>query len=256
MIRTILPLAKRLLLGGLMIVATHLAAAAETPIGSSIESRVTLAFTVESDALAAWAPEGWVPVPFPRGPFSGANLITNLIDQRAGYDAEGNVTDPPNRRAVAFLGLAKEASGDAVRIFIYRNYVSDGSDTYGTERQATVTRTLTQSGNANLGRDHQDAWSISTDDGAFSVSLSFTTGKPVWSPNEARPFSAANPAFSRIYRYDQLTDLLMSTALGKPLSGSFEMSTDIPELAAVFDGSESLVAIADVPVYVRKISLP
>ena len=35
----------------------------------------------------------------------------------------------------------------------------------------------------------------------------------------------------------------MSTAVGKPLAGELTYSASVPELAAIFDGSESLVHI-------------
>jgi hypothetical protein len=65
-----------------------------------------------------------------------------------------------------------------------------------------------------------------------------------------------NPDFSRIYRYDQLVDLAMSQELGKPLDGSVSLSSSIPELSGIFDGSESLMAIMDIPVYTRQVFLP
>jgi hypothetical protein len=48
----------------------------------------------------------------------------------------------------------------------------------------------------------------------------------------------------------------MSAALDKPLDGAFAVETDVAELAALFDGSQRLVGLIDVPLYVREISLP
>ena len=48
----------------------------------------------------------------------------------------------------------------------------------------------------------------------------------------------------------------MSDAMGKPVSGSFNLDNTIPELASVLDGDEKLIAILDIPVRVRKTFYP
>ena len=70
------------------------------------------------------------------------------------------------------------------------------------------------------------------------------------------PYSAVNPEFHRIYRYDQLADLSMSVALGRELNGDIAVKSSIPELSGMFDGSESLTGVLAIPVYVREVSLP
>ena len=53
-----------------------------------------------------------------------------------------------------------------------------------------------------------------------------------------------------------MVDLVMSTAAGKPMTGEFKLTSTVLELADIFDGSEEIVAVMDVPVYVRKVYLP
>ena len=55
---------------------------------------------------------------------------------------------------------------------------------------------------------------------------------------------------------DSVTDVIMSDAMGKPVSGSFNLDNTIPELASVLDGDEKLIAILDIPVRVRKTFYP
>ena len=64
------------------------------------------------------------------------------------------------------------------------------------------------------------------------------------------------PEFSRIYRYDQLVDVAMSKPAGRRLAGAYKFRSMISELQGLFDGFEETIAILDVPVYVRKVSLP
>ena len=111
-------------------------------------------------------------------------------------------------------------------------------------------------GPATGGRDSSDQWAIVAEGGEINLMLTYTTGKRSWSPGESTPYSAANPDFYRIYRYRQLVDLVMSEALGKPMTATFMLFSTIPELSGILGGSEKVVAVLDVPVYVREVFLP
>jgi len=131
-------------------------------------------------------------------------------------------------------------------------------DPYGNSVAADINR---MSGYTDAGggdRSQTEAWTIVPDaGGAIGVDLSFKVGKFNWSTGgESRPFSAVNPAFSRIYRYDQLAGLAMNAAMGLALNGSVEITVTDPEMAAIFDGSEQVTSIISIPTYIREISLP
>ena len=241
------------------LVAQQLPALGETPVGSSVESRVTVAFTVEDAALNSWLPEGWVPVPFPGGPLAGANLIMVLADQQAQTDAEGKPKQPPEKRFVVFAGLGRQEEAGTVRFFAYRVYSSDMSeDPYGNASLAEVTRESALSVDAGAKRRRSEEWRIAPvdDAGVLLVSLGFAAGRRNWSPSEANPYSNRIDGFNRVYRYRQLVDLAMSVPMGKPLAGELAYTNEIAELAGILDGSETVIAVLDTPVYVREIYLP
>ncbi|OSQ48939.1 hypothetical protein [Marivita geojedonensis] len=231
-------------------------ARAETPVGSNIDSRVLMGLKANSEGVQALMPKGWTSVPFPGGPMKGSNLLFALIDGILELDPEGAPLDPASRRAVVLVGLGKKE--DAVRMYVLRILSSAPErNPYGVATAADIERTQTLSGPANGGRSVSDAWRITSPDGGMiEVDLSYTSGKRSWSPGELFPYSAANPDFSRIYRYNQMVDLVVSTALGKPASGDIRLSNSIPELMPVLDGTEEIIAVMDVPVYVREVSLP
>lgn len=240
------------------VVVAGAAARAETPVGSNVDARVILAFAVDAGDVQPWLADGWTPVAFPEGPLEGANLMVVLIDRALDRDAEGKPKSPSQSRAVALAGLGKQVDGPAVNLFVYRIYSTpEGYDPYGNARHADIARSTATTGPANAGRARSESWSIRPDGGGtLDIELEFTSGTPNWGSAEARPHSAVTPEFSRIYRYDQLVDLVMSAPLGKPLTGTFAFTQDVPELAAVFDGTETLVTVMDVPVYTREVSLP
>ena len=44
--------------------------------------------------------------------------------------------------------------------------------------------------------------------------------------------------------------------LGKPMAGTFEITNAVEGLSDLLDGTESAVAIMDIPVYVRQVYIP
>ncbi len=231
-------------------------AAAETLVGSNIDSRVLIGLKADAAAVQSRLPDGWTNVPFPGGPLKGANLLLVLIDSALETDADGAPLDPPSRRAVALVGLGKK--DDAVRLYVMGILTTvPERNPYGVAVDAEIERSLSTEGPANGGRQTADDWRISTSDGSeLRFTLSYTSGKRGWSTGEAFPYSAATPGFSRIYRYEQLVDLVASTGLGKPPSGEFSLTGSVPELADILDSPLEIVAVTDVPVYVRKVYLP
>lgn len=248
----VLALALPILLTGARVVQ------AETLVGSNLDSRVIVGLRAPADGVQAWMPKGWTSVPFPRGPLAGANLLTVMIDRKLGMDAEGKPLSPPSRRAVAIVGLAKQDDGDAVRMYVLRIYTTaPDSDPYGNAMRAGIARESGLTGPADGGRESTDFWRVETEDGGQLVlRLNYTTGARSWTPGERLPYSAAQPDYFRIYRFEQLVDLVMSKAVGKPINGEMTLESTVLELADIFDGTEEVVAVLDIPVYIRKVFLP
>lgn len=232
------------------------ASAAETLSGSNVDNRVLVAVNAPSQAIQELLPQGWTSVPFPGGPLEGANVLFVFVDSLLQRNADGEPLTPATRRALALASLGKQ--GDAVRVFVLRIYTTTPeTDPYEVNVAADISRTTTLEGPANDGRNKTEEWVVQTSgQNALRFALDYTTGKRNWAPAEAFPHSAANPDFSRIYRINQLTDLVSSKALGKASSGTFSLTSDLPDLSAVLDGSEEIMAVIDVPMYVRDVFLP
>jgi hypothetical protein len=233
-------------------------AEAETPVGSNVDSRVLVGVSAPADGVQTLLPEGWKSVPFPDGPLGGANLLLVFIDSLVQFDAEAKPLAPASRRALALVSLGKMADGDEVRLYVLRMYTTTPEvDPYRVNVAAEIARKSSLEGPANGGRERSDTWEVEVSSGGtLRFQLDYKTGTPSWAPGEALPHSASVPDFSRIYRFRQLVDLVASTPLGKPKSGEFNVTSNVPELASILDGSEEIVAVMDVPVYVREISLP
>ena len=240
----------------LALVSLSAPARSEDYVGSNVDSRVLVGLKGNSDGIQSLMPDGWASIPFPSGPLKGSNLLLVLIDGVLELDAEGKPLDPASRRAAVLVGLGKKE--DTVRMYVLRILTTvPERNPYGVAEGAEIERTKSLSGPANGARLSSDEWRIVSPQGEELVfTLNYTTGRRGWTPGELFPYSAANPDFSRIYRYDQMVDLVVSTALGKPSSGEFSLTISAGELASIFDGAHEITAVMDVPVYVRKVYLP
>ncbi len=231
---------------------------AETQIGSTVESRVALAFKVNDQAAQVMLPDGWKLLTLPKGPLAGANALVAFIDKHLALDANGKPLTPHSSRAVALVNYGVKKGVKGVRTFITRVYETPPAvNPYGNSISANISRNASLSGPSSGPKIQQEVWSVKPETGGeINLSLSYQTGKPGWKSSKTTPYSNVNPNFYRIYKYQQLADLAMSSAIGRELKGEVSFKSSVAELAGVFNGSESLVGILTIPVYKREISLP
>lgn len=234
------------------------AAKAETLVGTDIESRVIVGLSADARAVKAMLPEGWTPISFPRGPLKGANFLVSFIDGHVALDADGKPVSPGSRRAVSLASLAKQEDGDDVRLYLTGVYAAaQEDDPYGLKAAADISRSHSLSGPSAGERQSSETWEVApATGGELTMSLEFTTGKRGWALSESKAFSAGNPDFVAIYRWDSVTDVVKSVAMERPVNGSFSMTSTIPELAPIFNGNEEVMAILDIPIRVRNTYYP
>ena len=238
---------------------TATAAMGETLVGTTVESRVVLAFKVADTAIQPTLPDGWVPFTLPKGPVAGANLVVAMMDRHAMVPAEGDPDPAMTGPTVAVVAYARKDGVEGIRAFVTRVFEEPPVvDPYGTSVTADIDRIAGYADAGGGARRQTETWTVRPETGGeLSLDLSFDVGRFSWSTrNESRPYSPVNPEFHRIYRYDQLVALAMSASLGLELKGSVDFTATGGEMAALFDGSEQLVTIMAVPTFLREISLP
>ena len=230
-------------------------ASAETKVGSNIDSRVVLAFQVEESKVAEMLPEGWAPLTLPKGPFAGSNLLMMFADRHLAMDPEGKPVPAHSTRFAALLayGVSPEVKG--ARMFVTQTYeLPPVASAYGNGIAASVDRTFGLEGEGAGPRTQRETWTVAAENGeTFNLDLTYERGRMSWSSSEATPYSAANPDFYRIYRYEQMVDLIMSNALERKLNGEISFTASGH---SAFDGTEVIQAAIVIPVYVREVSLP
>ncbi|MGP6087164.1 hypothetical protein [Antarctobacter jejuensis] len=234
------------------------AATAETPIGSVVESRVLVGLTVDPAKMNAVMPEGWESFPFPSGPFKGANAMVSFLDGHLVLDTEGNPASPAQRTTAALLGLGKPPQSKDVRLFVLMVYTDNPeANRYGSTHTASITHSRSLSGNSDGTRLQTETWAVAPEDGGeINLSLSYTLGTPRWGTGSSKGFSAEDTDFYVAQTYEQMADVAMSAAMGKPLSGEITLEATAAGLAALLDGQQEIVAVVNIPYYRRELSIP
>lgn len=252
-------------LGRLLRIALVLAAhpangEAQTPGERTVESRVTVALRVPAAAVQRWLPEGWQVRPPPSGPAAGSNLTLIFTDRLSVIHPDGSLMDGGIDRALILSVPAENpATGDAGS-YVIRAYTANEASlpgAYRNYRPARLRRETRSEMNDVVPGMAWERWAIHTEDGGrVEFRIHFDRGVPARSTPEARVRGGPDPSFSRIYRLDQGTDLVLSVPEGIDRVHALDLVLDVPELAAIFDGSEEVLAVTVIPWYLRDVFLP
>lgn len=231
---------------------------AETLASTNADNRLVLAFDVADAALAEFMPEGWSATPFGGGPFAGADLLLVFVDSHRIVDPEGKPMHGGRYRGLAVAAPAKAEGSGAAGAMVTHIYISDPEiNPYKNSVGAEISRQVVSTGSGNEAASTRQSWSVAPETGGeVALSLAWSAGMPGISEGESKVYSAVDPDSFRIYRYEQYVDLVKSAPAEVDRVGSLALDVSIPELAPLFDGSETLVGILDVPWYMREIWLP
>jgi hypothetical protein len=231
---------------------------AETFIDTTHDSRVIVAFKVAEKAAQAWLPDGWSVAPFGKGPLAGSNLLVVFHDRYLILDPEGKPSAIPHYRDVALATPASQATSDKTRLYATRVYITDSSlNHYKNSVSAKISRTSALSAEGNAAASGSEEWTVKTSDGGtLSFRMKYIGKTPSYAERESFIYSNVEPDFYRIYRQKHLTDLVKSVPAKVDRATEHAFSTTIPELASMFDGSEELIGIMNVPFYWRRTYLP
>jgi len=233
---------------------------AENHVESTMESRAIVALQVQMTELQKWVPEVMQIAPAPTGPFTGANLYINFIDVFLVQDPQGKPLKGGIYRNAAFVVPVKhKTTGEMV--FLVIDGLTDNPDNvpgaYKKFRLATIRRNLNYSFSGAKAGKGSDDWQCKDKSG---VLIDFHVGYERALPMRAKPvqkiYSGAEPTFYRIYKTDNLVDLVKSVPAKLDRSKDYRLKVSMPEIAKLFNGTEQLVAIAIFPAYVREVFLP
>jgi hypothetical protein len=239
-------------------VSLTVSARAEIFVGSNADNRINVGLRVGRAASQTWLPTPWQVEPLQRGPFKGANLLVTFIDRLLNQDPEGKPAAGGTFRLAALYVPAKHPQTGESAPFIIRIFgPHEGSGPYKNSVQATVRRQATLRGANFEPGAGSELWEVrDSAGGMLEFRMDYQRAVPVRTKGQARPHSNVDPTFFRMYRYDQVMDVVKSIPEEIDRVQSYQLRVTMSELRKLFDGTEQLVGIAMIPWYGRQTFLP
>jgi hypothetical protein len=233
---------------------------AETLVQSTAETRLTVALRVGQAELQKLLPTSWQVMSLPGGPLKEANFFIVFIDAFLVQDAQGKPDKGGISRVVVFAVPAKHTQTGEMATVVIGGFMADISNVPGPYKKyigATIRREQTHKW-ANLEAGvGEDFWEVrDTRGGSIELRVQYQLALPLRAKSEQKIYSAAEPSFFRIYRMETATDVLKSIPAGINRVQNYQLRVAVPELSKLFDGTEQLVGITAIPLYVRQIFLP
>ena len=233
---------------------------AETLVQRNVDSRVTLAFRVPQAALQSWLPTPWQINPATKGPSAEANLFVTFIDQLISQDSEGKLIAGGTNRIVGLTVPAKNSDTGETAVMVIRLYTSNPEyvpGPYKNSALASISREASSTGADLEPGIGNELWRMrDTTGGEIVFRVEFQRSVPARVKSEVKPRSSVDPAFYRIYRYEEGSDLVRSIPTDVNRVHDYRFSSTVRELRTLFDGREQLISIAIRPWYVREVFLP
>jgi hypothetical protein len=235
-------------------------AQAQTFSVEQIERRIVMGFQVNAEILQGRLPSPWQLDPVAGGALKGANLLITLVDNLRTENAQGKASIGGTLRFAFFAAPAiNPQTGQTVAV-VLGGFASNAAYVPGFYKvySAATIRIQHATKSVEGGADEQaDVWEVL--DGTGKLELSF---RLISSPDavmrsrtksEINSISAKDPALCRIYKYDSVTDVVRSVALGIDQIQSLDLRLNSAEFADLFNGSEQLVGINLLPWYIRQV---
>jgi len=218
------------------------------------EQRTYVFLQVAQQAAQAFIPQGWTLNPAAMGPTKDANLVLVWIDRKLGLTPDGKPLQSGTNRLLVLLAPVKSPSGDAVNMVVggYSMDPQGAPGAYKVYGAGPVTVDRIEKSNV------EETWTAKGPDGvSVNLHVVFTRGVPQASTFDLRIFSAADPAFYRMYRGEQVVDTVRSVNTGVNRVSAVELKvTGSGKLANAVNGTEKIIAINAMPFYRRNTFLP
>ena len=231
--------------------------AQEKLFSTHVDVRTVVAFQVPEAAVKKMLPAGWEPNAPTAGPAKGANLNLVLVDQVIVLDDAGKPKDPA--RGGVLVIPAKKTGGDAAGSMVVSGLFNAAytPGPYEVYMPAAVTIDRKQRLDGDGKVLVEERWTIKGTDGhAIDVQVAYVRGVGAKARSDSRAYSGARPDFDRIYRADVVSDVVRSAPNSEDRVSSVSVKVNGQKWAALFDGSEKIVAITAIPSFSRQIFLP
>ena len=222
----------------------------------SAETRTSLGFRVNGDAVRALLPTGWSMTPVADSP-SQVNLSITFMDRHVVLDPQGQPVGTGSSRYMVMSVQARDADGNNSTLII--NGISpEGIGSYEVYQPAVTARAERSIvGQAEQTSRVQEVWQmVSASGDSVTLHLTYQQAIPIRRPSTIVIRSGKNTSFTRTYKIDQATDALGVPGAPDSRIESISLKIAGPLYSRIFDGSEALTGITSTPWYHREIFIP
>jgi hypothetical protein len=233
-------------------------ASAETFVSHNASERIIVAFKAAEGGAQSALPEGWSPAPSAEGPLAGADTFLVFIENQRYADAEGKPKFDGRFRGLAVAVPAKNEATGKGGFMVTHVFISDGTiNPYSNTVVSEVEHTISKRGVNNAPLEIKEEWDIEPSTGGeIELEVTYSRGLPGLISGTSNIYSNVEPDFYRIYKYNQFADLIHSVPANAERVSELEVEIDVPALSVMFDGTEQLVGIVNLPWYWRETWLP
>lgn len=245
-------------LAGIMAVASN--ARAEQLVEDNTESRLVLAFRADAAALQKRLPPELEVSPAPGGPAKDANLVVVFYDRLHQLDGSGKPTSATTMRMAVVVAAVKTRAAGKPAFAVLRVFNPNPEQVPGFYKAgvlAEVKRETSVAASSLEPGSMSDAWEVSTKGGdTIRVRVEYARGVPSRSVRELQVFSGVQGGLFRIYRTDELGDVVRSAAGKVDRAKKLEYRFAVADMADLFGDETQLLAVSANPVFLRKVFLP
>lgn len=222
----------------------------------SAETRTSLGFQVNADAVRSLLPDNWT-VADASGAPGMVNLTLTFMDRHMIFGPEGQPVGTGSSRYMVMSVLALDAQGEAC-ILIINGISPEGAGAYGVYQPAVVATAERQlNGQADAGARVEESWEMVADSGdAINLDLHYRQDVPSRRQSSVVIRSGRNTGYTRTYTIDQANDALGTTGAPETRIESFRFVAEGPLFSRIFDGTEVLTGVTSTPWYNREIFIP
>lgn len=238
------------------------AAGAERLQKSTVETRVRVFIQAPEAAVKKRLPPGWELNTPAQGPYKGSNLGAVFIEYLHAADPAGKPLPSTARRFFVLTVPVKNTNSTKLTLMVVGGWASDPSEVPGSFKNFTLAtefrRAYSAQGSGVAFGSAEDAWVVDGGTaGSVDLRLRFTrsmfTRLP---PAEMLLYSAADPTSYLIYRVEYGIEPIRSVPAKIDQAQEARLTVKGPAFADLFDGSEKVIGVDNVPWWVRQTFLP
>jgi len=223
----------------------------------SAETRMSLGFRVNAEAVRSLLPEDWT-VPTLADAPTRVNLSLTFMDRHMVFDAQGQAVGTGSSRYMVVSVQARNTVDGRSGVLIINGISPEGPGAYEVYQPAVMSSaTRLLSGDAEESGRVEERWEMVADSGdKVMLTLAYRQALPIRRQSTIVIRSGKRAEYTRTYKIDQASDVLGTPDTAGSRIKSMEFTASGPVFSRLFDGSEVLTGVTSTPWYVREISVP